>query len=82
MSNTRRIALFALAASSLMPIGHAIAQEDGDATEASQERRFGPITVTAQRREESLMSKSLAEEKMYNSWICKFRLGICRYPRR
>ena len=55
MSNTRRIALFALAASSLMPIGHAIAQEDGDATEASQERRFGPITVTAQRREESLI---------------------------
>ena len=53
MSNTRKIALFALAASSLMPLGHAFAQEDGDAAETAEtERRFGPITVTAQRREE------------------------------
>ncbi|MCI4644192.1 MAG: TonB-dependent receptor [Hyphomonadaceae bacterium] len=55
MSHTRKIALIALAASSLMPMGYAVAQEDGDAAEATQERRFGPITVTAQRREESLI---------------------------
>lgn len=55
MSNNRKIALIALAASSLVPVGQAIAQDESGSAEATQERRFGPITVTAQRREESLI---------------------------
>jgi iron complex outermembrane receptor protein len=50
----------ALAASALTPLT-AYAQEDAAAApEASEERRFGPVVVTAQRREENLLDVPLS----------------------
>ncbi len=57
-SNLNRFMLAVLAASALTPIG-ALAQES-EAPEANEERRFGPVVVTAQRREENLLDVPLS----------------------
>jgi iron complex outermembrane receptor protein len=59
-SNFNKLMFAALAASALTPLT-AYAQEDAAATpEASEERRFGPVVVTAQRREENLLDVPLS----------------------
>ena len=55
MKTTMKFGLIALASSTLLPIGYAAAQDAEITEEAAEERRFGPITVTAQRREQSLI---------------------------
>ena len=49
------LALFALASASLLPVPTVSAQEAGDTTAAEDERRFGTIVVSAQRREQNLL---------------------------
>ena len=56
---TSRVALIALAASALTPLAPAFAQADDDAG-AQTERRFGPVVVTAQRREQNLIDVPLS----------------------
>lgn len=59
-SNFNKLMFAALAASALTPLT-AYAQEDAAAApEASEERRFGPVVVTAQRREENLLDVPLS----------------------
>jgi len=57
--HTSRVALIALAASALTPLAPAFAQVD-DETATQAERRFGPVVVTAQRREENLLDVPLS----------------------
>jgi len=59
-STMNRLMLAALAATALTPVA-AYAQEDAaTAPEVSEERRFGPVVVTAQRREENLLDVPLS----------------------
>ncbi len=59
-SNLNKLMFAALAASALTPLS-AYAQEDTTAApEASEERRFGPVIVTAQRREQNLLDVPLS----------------------
>jgi iron complex outermembrane recepter protein len=59
-STMNKLMLAALAATALTPVA-AIAQEDAaTAPEASEERRFNPVVVTAQRREENLLDVPLS----------------------
>ena len=59
-SNLNKLMFAALAASALTPFT-AYAQEDTTAApEASEERRFGPVVVTAQRREQNLLDVPLS----------------------
>lgn len=57
-SHINKTLALALAATALTPLG-AFAQQDADAG-ASEERRFGPVIVTAQRREENLLDVPLS----------------------
>lgn len=55
-----KLLVAAMAASALTPLA-AYAQEDAAAApEASEERRFGPVVVTAQRREQNLLDVPLS----------------------
>jgi len=47
MKTTMKFGLIALASSTLLPVGYAVAQDTEATEEATEERRFGPITVTA-----------------------------------
>ena len=59
-STMNKLMFAALAATALTPMA-AYAQEDAaTAPEASEERRFGPVVVTAQRREENLLDVPLS----------------------
>ena len=59
-SKLNKLMFAALAASALTPLS-AYAQEDTPAApEASEERRFGPVIVTAQRREQNLLDVPLS----------------------
>ena len=55
-----RLALYALAATALTPVLPVWAQEGDDAAAQNDERRYGPIVVTAQRREESQLDVPLS----------------------
>jgi iron complex outermembrane receptor protein len=55
-SSTSRFMLFALAASALTPVAAYAQEADG----ASDERRFGTVVVTAQRREQNLIDVPLS----------------------
>ncbi len=55
-STTSRFMLFALAASALTPVAAYAQEADG----ASDERRFGTVVVTAQRREQNLLDVPLS----------------------
>lgn len=57
--NLNKLMLAALAATALTPVA-ASAQEDGSEAPAAEERRFGTIVVTAQRREENLLDVPLS----------------------
>ncbi|MCA8900566.1 MAG: TonB-dependent receptor [Hyphomonas sp.] len=60
MKSRSKLLLCALAASSLTPLLPAMAQEtDADGAQNS-EKRYGPVVVTAQRREESLLEVPLS----------------------
>jgi iron complex outermembrane receptor protein len=50
----------ALAASALTPLTAHAQEEAAPASEAAEERRFGPVIVTAQRREENLLDVPLS----------------------
>ena len=54
-----RFALCALAATALTPVLPVWAQETDDAAQ-NDERRFGPVVVTAQRREQNLIDVPLS----------------------
>lgn len=55
-----KLLFVAMAASALTPL-HAFAQEEAaTAPEVSEERRFGPVVVTAQRREQNLLDVPLS----------------------
>lgn len=60
MSLKTRFAMCALAATALTPILPALAQDTGEAGAQNDERRYGPIVVTAQRREESQLDVPLS----------------------
>jgi iron complex outermembrane receptor protein len=53
-----RLALYALAATALTPVMPAWAQDTGDQEDTT--RKLGPVTVTAQRREEDLLDVPLS----------------------
>ena len=60
MQLKNRFALYALAATALTPVMPVWAQDAGDAAAQNDERRYGPIVVTAQRREESQLDVPLS----------------------
>jgi iron complex outermembrane receptor protein len=70
---TSRVALIALAASALTPLAPAFAQVDDDAG-AQTERRFGPVVVTAQRREQNLVDVPLSVSAFDGDLLAK--LGV------
>jgi len=59
-TKTSTIALLAVAATAMTPIGVAIAQDAETESTVETERRFGPVVVTAQRREENLLDVPLS----------------------
>jgi len=59
-STMNRLMFAALAATALTPVAAFAQEETATAPEASEERRFGPVVVTAQRREENLLDVPLS----------------------
>ena len=59
-TKTSQLALLALASVSIIPGTYAFAQEDEAPVATEEERRFGPITVSAQRRDQNLLDVPLS----------------------